>query len=78
MEVTYLSKNNKCLKISLFHINESYEQDIYDINFLTIPTPSRLMGKDINIIKNWRIYMNDKQKNGLLKNNDLYKFILHN
>ena len=76
MEVTYLPKNDNHLKISLFHINETYEQDIYDINFLTIPTPSRLLGKDSSIIKKWRLSMNDKQKKGLLKNDDLYKFIL--
>ncbi len=76
MEVTYLPKKNNHPKISLFHINESYEQDIYDINFLTIPTPTRLMGKDSTIIRNWRLRMDYKQKHGLLKNGDLYKFIL--
>ncbi len=66
----------KELKICLSTINNSYEEDIYKINFLTIPTPTRLMGKDYKIINEWRFYMNDKQKNKLLRNSDLYENIL--
>ncbi len=75
MEVVEFSKR-KNLKICILNVNNTYDEDIYNINFLTIPTPSRLMGKDSNLIKKWRLQMDYKQKNGLLKKDDLYTFIL--
>ncbi len=75
MEVVESSKR-KNLKICILNVNNTYDEDIYNINFLTIPTPSRLMGKDSNLIKKWRLQMDYKQKNGLLKKDDLYTFIL--
>ncbi len=64
------------LQLSITNINKSYNENIYEINFLNCPTPSRLMGKDKEIIKKWRIHMNNQQKNGLLKNGDIYKDIV--
>ncbi len=77
MDLYFIPIVEKPLKICISTINSTYdEEDIYKINFLTIPTPTRLMGKDRNIIKKWRLHMNYKQKNKLLKNSDLYKDIL--
>lgn len=64
------------LKISISNINNTYYENIYNINFLHCPTPTRLMGKDVELIEKWRVNMDYKQKNGLLENNDLYKYIL--
>jgi hypothetical protein len=63
-------------KISIMNINNTYCENIYNINFLNCPTPSRLMGKDSETIIKWRLYMDYKQKNGLLNNDDFYKHIL--
>ncbi len=73
---TYFFNKNKDLKISMIDVNSTYNENIQNINFLTIPTPTRLMGKDKEYIKKWRIYMDYKQKNGLLKNEDFYLYIL--
>jgi hypothetical protein len=70
------TSNKNSLKLSMFHINNTYEENIYNINFLNCPTPSRLMGKDSELIRKWRLHMDYKQKNGILKNDDLYRFIL--
>lgn len=63
-------------KICIMNINNTYYENIYNINFLNCPTPTRLMGKDKETIKKWRLYMDYKQKNRLLNNDDLYKHIL--
>ncbi len=75
MEVVESSKKMS-LNICILNVNNTYDEDIYNINFLTIPTPTRLMGKDSKLIKKWRLQMDYKQKNGLLKKDDLYTFIL--
>ncbi len=75
MEILESSKKT-VPEICISNINNTYNEDIYNINFLNCPTPTRLMGKDNELIKKWRLYMDYKQKNGLLKNDDLYKYIL--
>ncbi len=76
MELYIHPNSKKSLKLCISTINETYHEDIYSIDFFTIPTPTRLMGKNKEIINNWRICMNNKQKNKLLQNSDLYNDII--
>ncbi len=50
------------LTIDPILVSNSYKEDYeYKINYLTIPTPTRLFGKTQEEIYQWRVEMNNKK-----------------